>query len=161
MVAAFGPKGLRQAASRGLPYLASPLETLDVLEENWAIWREHAPGEPEGERKVPVMRTVHVAETDREAEAVLAALEAERTRVGAQVPKSIARAAGGRVEDRVLVGRAPQVLDAVERYRERIGMDLLVARSESPGVPPEACHASLERLVAEVLPRLSPRAPRA
>ena len=61
----------------------------------------------------------------------------------------------------MLVGRAAQVLDTIERYRERIGMDLLVARSESPGVPPEASLASLERLVAEVLPRLSPRAPRA
>jgi len=41
VVAAFGRKGLLQAASRGLPYLASPLETLATLEENYAIWREH------------------------------------------------------------------------------------------------------------------------
>ncbi len=151
VVAAFGPKGLRQAASRGLPYLASPIETLDALEENWRLWREHAPGPPAG---VPVMRTVFVAETERDADRVRAGLEAELARLAPTAPKTLARAAGGRLEDRVVVGRAPTVRETLERYRERLGMDLLVARVEVPGMPDDAMEDSLARLVADVLPRI-------
>ena len=46
VVAAFGPKGLRQAALRGLPYLASPLETLETLVENYDSWRAQLGREP-------------------------------------------------------------------------------------------------------------------
>jgi alkanesulfonate monooxygenase SsuD/methylene tetrahydromethanopterin reductase-like flavin-dependent oxidoreductase (luciferase family) len=44
------------------------------------------------------------------------------------------------------VGTPSEVRDGVGRYRERLGMDLLVARIEVGGVPPAARDASLERL---------------
>jgi alkanesulfonate monooxygenase SsuD/methylene tetrahydromethanopterin reductase-like flavin-dependent oxidoreductase (luciferase family) len=50
----------------------------------------------------------------------------------------------------VLVGTASEVRDGIARYRERLGMDLLVARIEVPGAPPAARDASLERL-AEIV----------
>jgi alkanesulfonate monooxygenase SsuD/methylene tetrahydromethanopterin reductase-like flavin-dependent oxidoreductase (luciferase family) len=157
VVAAFGPKGLRQAALRGLPYLASPIETLDALAENWRLWREQAPGPPAG---VPVMRTVFVAETERDATRVRDALQAELARLAPGAPRALVRAADGRLEDRVVVGRAPAVRETLERYRERLGMDLLVARLEVPGVPEAAAEGSLDRLVGDVLPGLgSPLSP--
>ncbi len=172
VVAAFGPKGLRQAAARGLPYLASPLEALDALQENWTLWREHAAGAGQGTRlpgapSVPVMRSVFVARDEAEAGRVRAGLEREMARLGPAVPKALERAARGALEDRVVVGCGPEVIDGVERYREALGMDLLVVRAEAPGVPPEASEESLARLVADVLPKLgaspalTPRAPRA
>jgi hypothetical protein len=42
------------------------------------------------------------------------------------------------------------VSDGIARYRERLGMDLLVARIEVPGVPPAARDAALERLAEMV-----------
>jgi alkanesulfonate monooxygenase SsuD/methylene tetrahydromethanopterin reductase-like flavin-dependent oxidoreductase (luciferase family) len=150
VVAAFGRKGLLQAARRGLPYLASPLETLATLEENYALWREHRSGDAAPDVQVPVMRTVFVAADDREAEQAREALAGEARAVAASAPRALVRAAGGALEERVLVGVASQVHDGIARYRERLGMDLLVARIEVGGVPTAARDASLERL-AELL----------
>lgn len=41
-VAAFGPKALAQAGRLGLPYVASPIETLERLEANYAAHGEQA-----------------------------------------------------------------------------------------------------------------------
>jgi alkanesulfonate monooxygenase SsuD/methylene tetrahydromethanopterin reductase-like flavin-dependent oxidoreductase (luciferase family) len=146
VVAAFGQKGLLQAARRGLPYLASPLETLAVLEENYALWRAHCVPGAAHELTAPVMRTVFVAADDAEAECVRTALAGEARALGAGAPRALARAAERALEERVLVGGASQVRDGIARYRERLGMDLLVARIEISGVPPAARDASLERL---------------
>ena len=146
VVAAFGRKGLLQAARRGLPYLASPLETLATLEENYALWRERRADAITSGPQQPVMRTLFVARDDAEAGAVRDALGAEARALAGGVSPALARKASGPLAERVLVGTANEVRDGVARYRERLGMDLLVARVEVPGVPPAARDASLERL---------------
>lgn len=149
LVAAFGPKALRQAARHGLPYLASPLESLDVLCENHAIHREAlAAGARAEALPVPVMRTVFVARDAARAALVRDALAAESARTARVLPPALARAATGGVEDRVLVGTAPEVAAGVARYRERLGMDLLIVRGEAPGVGADEEAESLERLLA-------------
>jgi len=150
VVAAFGPKGLRQAARRGLAYLASPLETLDTLAENYAHWSEHRAGRSPDFPERPVMRTVFVARDDAEAMHVRDALGDEIGRTTRRAPKALARAASGPLEARVLIGTANAVADDLARYRERLGLDLLVARTEVPGVSEAARDASLERLAALV-----------
>ena len=94
------------------------------------------------------MRTAFVAADDSEAERVREALAGEARAIRARAPRALARAAGGALEERVLVGTASAVRDGIARYRERLGMDLLVARIEVAGVPPAARDASLERLAA-------------
>jgi alkanesulfonate monooxygenase SsuD/methylene tetrahydromethanopterin reductase-like flavin-dependent oxidoreductase (luciferase family) len=146
VVAAFGKKGLLQAARRGLAYLASPLEGLEVLAENYALWAEHRVGEPTGFPQIPVMRTVFVASDDAEADRVRDALSGEARRSLGRAPPALARAASGPLEARALIGTAGEVRDGIERYRERLGMDLLVARIEVPGAPETVRDAALERL---------------
>ncbi len=146
VVAAFGNKGLLQAARRGLPYLASPLETLTTLEENYATWREHRATSAGDGPQAPVMRTVFVATDSGEAERVREALAGEARAISASAPRALARAAGGALAERVLVGTTNEVRDGIARYRERLGMDLLVARIEVAGVAAAARDASLERL---------------
>jgi alkanesulfonate monooxygenase SsuD/methylene tetrahydromethanopterin reductase-like flavin-dependent oxidoreductase (luciferase family) len=92
------------------------------------------------------MRTVFVAESDGEARRVLDTLRAEAPRVGPNAPPALARAAEGRLEDRVLVGTASRIDDRIAEYRERLGMDLLVARTEIAGTPPEARIRTLDHL---------------
>ncbi len=155
LVAAFGPKGLVQAARRGLPYLASPLETLEVLEENYALHRASLPaGADVGPVRAPVMRTLHVAGSDAETRRALDGLAREFPAPRADVRGALARAAGGRLEDRVVVGSAGAVAEAIARYRERLGMDLLVARVQIPGISDAETRASLERLATRVVPAL-------
>ena len=92
------------------------------------------------------MRTVFVASDDAEARGVREALAGEARAIAASAPPALARAAGGALEERVLVGTAHEVRDGIARYRERLGMDLLVARIEVGGASPAARDASLERL---------------
>jgi alkanesulfonate monooxygenase SsuD/methylene tetrahydromethanopterin reductase-like flavin-dependent oxidoreductase (luciferase family) len=165
LVAAFGRKGLLQAASRGLPYLASPLESLATLEENYAFHRDHLPEPAEaGALPVAVIRTVHVAADDAERLRVLEALHAESARLRSALGRgsatgrpagALARAAAGDPEERVLVGTADQVLERLADYRARIGLDLLIARGGVPGASAQEAARALERLQDEVVPRLA------
>ena len=146
VVAAFGRKGLLQAARRGLPYLASPLEPLAALEQNYALWRAHCQAGAAPAVTTPVMRSVFVARDDAEARHVRDALAGEARAIAASAPPALARAAGGALDERVLVGTAHEVRDGIARYRERLGMDLLVARCEVGGAPPARRDAALDRL---------------
>jgi len=157
-VAAFGAKGLAQAARRGLPYLSSPLESAGRVEENL---RRHRAGLPEGidprEIVVPVMRTVHVARDEAEARRVRQALEGEARAMGGRGPRSLASAAAEPLEERVVVGTAAQVRDRLGRLRDRLGIDLLVVRPQVPGLGATAREDALERLIDEVWPALRRR----
>jgi alkanesulfonate monooxygenase SsuD/methylene tetrahydromethanopterin reductase-like flavin-dependent oxidoreductase (luciferase family) len=155
LVAAFGRLGLAQAARRGLPYLASPLESLDALCENFAFHRERLPpGVDAGALPVAAIRAVHVARDAAEAARVRAALAAEAEGVSRALPAALARAGGERTENRALVGTAAEVLELLGCYRERLGLDLLIARGGVPSVSEAEADAALERLAGEVLPRL-------
>jgi alkanesulfonate monooxygenase SsuD/methylene tetrahydromethanopterin reductase-like flavin-dependent oxidoreductase (luciferase family) len=154
-VAAFGRKGLLQASRRALPYLASPLEPLALIEENLAFHRENLPDgiRPE-DLVVPVMRTVYVAGSDEEAARVYGALEREMsaTRSRGKVPAAIARAAEAGVHERAVIGTRNEVIDRLASYRDRLGMDLLVARPQLAAVSQPEREAALERLAGEVIP---------
>ena len=153
LVAAFGRKGLLQAARRGLPYLASPLETLDALAENYAYHREHLDADASAHaRSAPVIRTLHVAGDDAEAKRVGEALGQESRRVAAALPPALARAARGEPEERAIVGTVPAVIDRLGAYRERIGLDLLICRGGVPATSDAETDASLQRLVSDVAP---------
>jgi alkanesulfonate monooxygenase SsuD/methylene tetrahydromethanopterin reductase-like flavin-dependent oxidoreductase (luciferase family) len=122
-----------------------------MLEQNYALWRAASGGSVAAAVQAPVMRTVFVAADETEVGAVRASLEREARALAAHAPASLARAAAAPLGERALVGTAGEVRDGIARYRERLGMDLLVARIEVPGVPPAARDASLERVAESVL----------
>ncbi len=156
LVAAFGRKGLLQAARHGLPYLASPIETLDVLAENVALHRSALPATVDPARiPVPVMRSVFVAPSDARARAVRDALAEEAGRLGRSLPPAMARGAAGDVAQRALVGTASEVRDRIAAYRERLGMDLLIVRAEIAGAQPGEMADSLAQLAGEIVPLLA------
>jgi alkanesulfonate monooxygenase SsuD/methylene tetrahydromethanopterin reductase-like flavin-dependent oxidoreductase (luciferase family) len=103
------------------------------------------------------MRTVHVAATDLEAARVYAALEKEARAVRStgRMPAALARAAEASVDERAVVGTQHEVADRLARYRERLGMDLVVVRPQIGAASPAEREASLERLASEVIPTLS------
>ena len=57
-----------------------------------------------------------------------------------------------------MVGGVSEVVDRIEQYRDKLGMDLLVVRP-APGTDHGERVAALERLVGEVLPALRPSRP--
>ncbi len=142
-VAAFGPKAIEQAGRLGLPYLASPLEPLALLESNLARHTEAA--ERAGHARsavVPVMRAVF---TSRSA-ARLAAVAEQLARVAERAARSGrggARPAAA-LEDWALVGEPEALRERVARYRERLGMTHLIASAYWAELEPGEREASLE-----------------
>jgi alkanesulfonate monooxygenase SsuD/methylene tetrahydromethanopterin reductase-like flavin-dependent oxidoreductase (luciferase family) len=156
VVAAFGKKGLQQAARRALPYLASPLESLESLAENYALWEAERSGEPPpGTPRVPVMRIAYAAGSDAEARRVMDALAGDALAAARRAPAALARAASEPISARAIVGSAAFVRDELARYRERIGIDLVVARTEVPGATEAERDAALERIAGEVMPGIA------
>lgn len=144
-VAAFGPKALTQAGTLGLPYLASPVEPLAVLERNY---RRHRDAVVESgldvPAEVPVMRAVFVSEAPAEAAAVRVALEEQARSVG-RLPE------GAALDDWCIVGDAGYVGERVNEYRERLGMThLIVSRLRLGGMDEARAGRSVAR-VAELL----------
>jgi alkanesulfonate monooxygenase SsuD/methylene tetrahydromethanopterin reductase-like flavin-dependent oxidoreductase (luciferase family) len=152
-VAAFGSKGLTQAARRGLPYLASPIESFATLVKNFA---EHAAQLPAAVAKdslpVAVMRTVHVAEDAATARRVREGAEAEFAAIAARARGAIAARAAGAAEDRVIVGEIGEVTERISQYQEALGMNHLVVRPASHTDEHER-QVSLARLVRHVASR--------
>ena len=144
-VAAFGPKALTQAGGLGLPYLASPVEPLELLARNYQ--RHVAAGRDAGRAppvEVPVMRALFVTDDGRETARVREAMQ-EQARLAGRLPE------GAAVEDWSIVGEAGYVRERVDEYRQRLGVThLIIARLRITGLDDERVTRSVAR-AAEIL----------
>lgn len=126
-VAAFGPKALAQAGRLGLPYLASPMETLATLKTNL---RQHEQAAADAGHSpldvLPIMRSVFVGRGRREVQAVRDSLRrATRPRPDADAD----------VDDWAIVGERAYVADKVAEYREALNPShILVTRLRIGGI---------------------------
>jgi alkanesulfonate monooxygenase SsuD/methylene tetrahydromethanopterin reductase-like flavin-dependent oxidoreductase (luciferase family) len=142
-VAAFGPLALQQVASLGLPYLASPIESLQALEQNYRRFNtdvQEAGLAPV--RTVPVMRTVFVTDDGALARQVRTAL--------ARVAPAGGQAAAS-VDDWAVVGDRCYARDKLAEYAERLALSHLIVRAGLPGVDEQQqlqSHQSLLEVVA-------------
>jgi alkanesulfonate monooxygenase SsuD/methylene tetrahydromethanopterin reductase-like flavin-dependent oxidoreductase (luciferase family) len=140
-VAAFGPKALAQAGRLGLPYLASPMETMARLEGNYARHAEAAHEAGHGKiETTPVMRTVFLTRNRRQRDAILA-------RVHDQAMQSGRLSEGASVDDWTIIGDRALVADRVAEYRERLNVShLIVTRLRIGGVERADVEASMSGL---------------
>ncbi len=144
-VAAFGPKALAQAGRLGLPYLASPMETLETLEANYA---RHAAAAAEAGhtaiRTVPVMRTVFLTRSAARAARL-------RERIHAEAKRSGRLREGAAVEEWAIIGDRSLVRDRIQEYREKLAVShLIVTRLRVGGMEESELEASVAGL-AEVI----------
>lgn len=139
-VAAFGPLALKQAGQLGLPYLASPIETLAVLRDNYTRFHQIVLETKHGKvSTVPVMRTVYI--TDNTALAnKLKSLLAEST-------PNFARDQSACVEQWTIVGDRHYARDKVDEYVDSLAMTHLIASGRVPGVGSEALVRSHQELL--------------
>lgn len=155
-VAAFGPKGLAQAARRGLPYLASPVETFDQIEANQARHRAGLP-DPAKPALSLVMRTVFVSEDVETLATARASLEGEMRGRRRGMPRSVHQALEAPLEARALIGTPAAVAERLLEIQRRLDLDLLVARPQIAGVGRSAAEASLRLLAEEIWPAVVAR----
>jgi alkanesulfonate monooxygenase SsuD/methylene tetrahydromethanopterin reductase-like flavin-dependent oxidoreductase (luciferase family) len=140
-VAAFGPKALAQAGRLGLPYLASPMETMARLEDNYA---RHSDAAVEAGHQlietVPIMRTIFLAESDRQGRDL-------RDHVHAQAQKTGRISEDDSVDDWTIIGDRHFVTDRIAEYRERLNVShLIVTRLRIGDVERSEVEASMSAL---------------
>lgn len=139
-VAAFGPKALAQAGRMGLPYLSSPMESLQTLADNYAQHRQASLDEGvQPASEIPLMRTVFVSRDAAEVAAL-------RQRMSDEVDNTRLQS-GETVDDWTLIGDPAFVRDGIARYQETLGMThLVVTRLRLAGLPDDRLRASLALL---------------
>ena len=146
-VAAFGPLALKQAGELGLPYLSSPLETIQRLKANHQVHRDALPaGAPRP--IVPIMRTVFVSNDRQTCDRVRSGLIAQAVRMARSGSRLVNEEQLLDIENWALVGDLPQVRDGIDRYTGLIGMTHLIARCGVPDAAPEEVQQSLRLLAA-------------
>lgn len=147
-VAAFGPKALQQAGRLGFPYLASPIETLEALEVNYAVHRNAQESSTYGGPETrPIMRTVFISEKTSMLSRVREKLDAEtRNRAGSPV-LAIRDSANSCSDDWALVGEPAEVEEKIFLYKERLGLTHLIAtRTRLSYLTPGEAESSLHYL---------------
>jgi alkanesulfonate monooxygenase SsuD/methylene tetrahydromethanopterin reductase-like flavin-dependent oxidoreductase (luciferase family) len=154
-VAAFGPKGLAQAARRGLPYLASPVETLDQIAENQERHRAQLP-DPSQRALSLVMRTVFVSDDAGELALARDSLSQEMTGRRAGMPDAVRKALDAPLDERAVIGTIPEVTRRLKADRARLGFDLLIVRPQFAKMDKPSLERSLVRLAEEVWPAVVP-----
>jgi alkanesulfonate monooxygenase SsuD/methylene tetrahydromethanopterin reductase-like flavin-dependent oxidoreductase (luciferase family) len=151
-VAAFGPKALRQAGTLGLPYLASPMESFEVLVRNYARHAEAcAQAGVAVPDIVPIMRTVFVSRDDAKLDRVRAALATQVATMREQANDAMRARMPETVDEWGIVGTPEQVLARIAEYRSGLGMTHLIAtRLRIGAVDVEALEESIHTL-AEIV----------
>ena len=148
-VAAFGPKGVGQAGRLGLPYLASPMEPLARLVDNYDLHRAALAAAGIRDRlPVPIMRTVFVSDDPEVLRRVREGLERQTAELRSSASAVLRGRAEGSIDDWALVGEPASVGEAVERYREELGITHLVVRGAVAGASAADRLRSLESLLS-------------
>jgi alkanesulfonate monooxygenase SsuD/methylene tetrahydromethanopterin reductase-like flavin-dependent oxidoreductase (luciferase family) len=138
-VAAFGPLAIKQAGTLGLPYIASPMETLDSLLDKYGQHKDHS--ENAGHATIetrPVMRTLFISENKQLLATVRESLEKEGMNRMREQPANL--------DDWAIIGDRAYVRDKISEYEEKLALDYLIARGRIPGVDNKTQIASLEQL---------------
>lgn len=142
-VAAFGPLAIKQAGSLGLPYIASPVETMQSLSANYLKHQEHADEAGFGKiDTVPVMRTLFVSEDKNLVSTIRDNLQREASHR--------MRTESSNVMDWTIVGDTSFVTDKIAQYQELLGLSHLIARGRIPGLTNEQqidSHEQLARII--------------
>ncbi|MCB1686450.1 MAG: LLM class flavin-dependent oxidoreductase [Pseudomonadales bacterium] len=148
-VAAFGPKALAQAGRLGLPYLASPVETLQQLEANYSRHTLAASeaGHPRIDT-VPIMRAVFVVTRSSQARRLRETVHSEALKSG-RLP------ADAEIDDWTIIGDERFLEDRLVEYRERLGVShLVVSRMRMGEMDAQDIEHSMAR-VADIAGKIS------
>lgn len=132
-MAAFGPKALAQTANLGLPYLASPLESLSTLQQNWRNLREINPNMP---GTVPIMRTVYLTEDKTLARQLRDHIAQVKTPFNTDN------------QNWAIIGDQHEVTDTLAEYKQCLGLShLIIGGLNLPRLSEQQWQQSLQQLI--------------
>lgn len=142
-VAAFGPKALAQAGKLGLPYFASPVESLAELEANFTVHAEAIQAHDKRCNGIrTIMRTVFVSEDE-------ALIDQVREQLAALPAPPFRRDSAPAPDEWAILGNAESVSEKIRAYRSALDLTHLVAvRPRVRGLESEAVSESFAALAA-------------
>lgn len=163
-----GPRMLRRAAERGVPFVGSPRHSVDELIAHMDVYLSAADEFGYRPDEIPIMRGVFVAETIEKAEAIAgpAITHLFRELYGknsASGARRLTNDKGELVQDkgtvdfetfkeRYLIGTPDDVIPKIHTLRDRVGMTELSCWTQLPGVDGANVRASVELFAKEVMP---------
>jgi alkanesulfonate monooxygenase SsuD/methylene tetrahydromethanopterin reductase-like flavin-dependent oxidoreductase (luciferase family) len=155
-VAARDESDVKTAARLGLPYLGSPLDTLDELKRKRDLYERAlgASARSAASHLFPVIRDVYLAESVEEArsdveEGILALYHGyQQQGLASGLPSAFVDLA----KDRFLVGDPDHVIRDIERYRDEAHVSYLVCRIVAPGLPHSKAMAAIRFFGQAVVP---------
>lgn len=153
-IGATAPAGIVRAAGLGDAWLIGPGVALPRLRQHLDIYRSRLSelGKPL-EREYPIFREVVVSPSD--AQARQDARDHLRTKYETYFSWGyVGPSFDEMVRDAFIVGDPPACIEAIQRYREDLGITYLLARVQWPGVGHRAAQASIRLLGDRILPRL-------
>ena len=149
---AFGEIGIRRCAKLGLPWLAGPEGSEELLSQRIGVYRAASSSfSVPVPSEFPLVREVFVGNSDDEA------LAFARPYLEKQYSDYKSWDHGLSIDELILrdavIGSPETVAKRLNRYRE-IGFTSVIVRSEWPGMPVERINSSIELLGNEVFPLL-------
>jgi alkanesulfonate monooxygenase SsuD/methylene tetrahydromethanopterin reductase-like flavin-dependent oxidoreductase (luciferase family) len=155
-VAARGTSDVEAAARLGLPWLASPLDTIGDLANKRERYARAlaAAGRKAADLLFPAIRETYVAESMEEAQddvaaGVLALYQGYQQRgLASGLPSSFPELA----KDRFLVGTPDHVIREIERYRDEAQVNYLVCRLVAPGLSHAKAMATIRFFGQAIVP---------
>ena len=139
-IAAFGPKALAQAGRLGLPYFASPIDTIDTLKNNYARFDEavEQAGNPQVSTR-PFMRTVFTSENPKSIERLRKHLVQMELPRGLKTPPKL--------DEWAIVGNREFVSEKINEYRDALNAPhLIITHFRFEGVEEFELRQSVESL---------------
>ena len=157
---AHGRAGIARAASRGLPWIASPFTPAAVLVGQVSSYRDALEAAGNRFERLPLMRECVVADTRavawRAAESIRAKYQEYAARLGA-MPFDASAPLVELAADRFVVGDPDDCAESLAHFVEITGATDLVLRTQFRGTDPEAALRMVSLVGQEVVPRLRAR----
>lgn len=155
-IGAFGPKAIARAAELGLPWLASPEGTMDVLAARFEAYRE-------GRRAAgysldiayPISREGAVAETSAAAADAVRPFLEQQYRGYRQWDQVRDLSIDEVIAEHAVVGTPDEVIARLLDYRDRLGVTEVIMRVDWLGMDPAVARRTIELLGTEVIPALA------
>jgi alkanesulfonate monooxygenase SsuD/methylene tetrahydromethanopterin reductase-like flavin-dependent oxidoreductase (luciferase family) len=152
-VGAFGPKAIGSAAALGLPWLASPEGTLEVLDERYAAYRRGlADAGHSLDLDYPMSREAAVAPSAAEAADAVRPFLEQQYRGYKQWDQVRDLAIDDVIAEHALVGTPDTVTARLRQYADRLGVTEVILRVDWLGMDPAVAERTIRLVGTEVVP---------
>jgi probable F420-dependent oxidoreductase len=161
---AWAEAAIRRTARLGDAWFVGPSANLKEIAPCARLYRQACAESGKGEGEIALFRYVFVAPSKNEAmRAAGASFIRAFERMYFRWPHPVVKRPAGELtierlaEERIILGDPKTCIDEINRFQSALNVSHLVCRFSVPGIPRQACEASLDLFTREVMPALGHR----